>query len=133
MGDEIRIELIDDDLQPADLEQATLALRSDLLELDDVTRVSAASSGPAPPGARAVGAAEIGTLLVAAKPVLDVVVHVIGAVRAWLERDSAGTRPAALKITVDGRTLELRPTQEQQAAIVEHFLSGFGSAQPPPA
>ena len=42
---DIRIDLVDDDLVPEELERAALSLRRDLLELDEVERVEAASAG----------------------------------------------------------------------------------------
>jgi hypothetical protein len=124
MTDEIRIDLIDDDLEPGELEQDALALREELLGLDDVERVGAAPGGPAPDGSRAGAVTELTSLIVAVPPVVDAVAKVLGAVRAWLRRRSdAGERPTtALKITVNGQTLELTPTAAEQAELVEQFL-----------
>lgn len=123
---DIRIDLVDDDLIPEELERAALSLRRDLLELDDVERVESASSGPAPAGARSVGVAEVGALMVAAPPAMDVLTRVVAVVRAWLARGrsggDAGERPDRLRITVKGQTLELTPTSEQQEALIEEFL-----------
>jgi hypothetical protein len=124
--DDIRIDLVDDDLVPEELERAALSLRRDLLELDDVDRVESASAGAAPAGARSVGVAEVGALVVAAPPAMDVLTRVVAVVRAWLSRGrsggDAGDRPERLRITVKGQTLELTPTSEQQEALIEEFL-----------
>jgi hypothetical protein len=123
---DIRIDLVDDDLIPEELEQAALSLRRDLLELDDVERVESASAGQAPAGSRSIGAAEVGALMVAAPPAMDVLTRVVAVVRAWLRRGegsgAAGDRPERLRITVKGQTLELSPTAEQQEALIEEFL-----------
>ncbi len=137
-SDEIRIDLVDDDLEPVELEQAVLALRGDLLELEDVSRVSTATSGPAPDGSRAVGIADIGSLVVAAKPTIEVVARVVAALRSWLGRRQkpTGATPQTLKITVNGHSIELSPTAEQQADLVEEFLrtlAASGPTEPPPS
>jgi hypothetical protein len=123
---DIRIDLVDDDLVPEELERAALSLRRDLLELDEVERVEAASAGQAPAGARSIGVAEVGALVVAAPPAMDVLTRVVAVVRAWLARGrsggGAGDRPERLRITVNGQTLELSPTSEQQEALIEEFL-----------
>ena len=73
----------------------------------------------------------IGALLVQVKSSVPVITSVVSAVRSWLQR---GTSPArSLKITVDGRTLELSAaTPEQQQRIVEEFVRSFepGAAAP---
>lgn len=124
--DDIRIDLVDDDLVPEELERAALSLRRDLLELDDVDKVEAASAGEAPAGARSIGAAEVGALMVAAPPAMDVLTRVVAVVRAWLARGQGGAatgdRPERLRITVKGQTLELSPTSEQQEALIEEFI-----------
>ena len=53
MSDDMVVDLYDEDLDPAEVEQLTLALRRELLDVAEVEDVAQAQAGPAPPGSRA--------------------------------------------------------------------------------
>lgn len=124
MSDDMVVDLYDDDLDPAEVEQLTLALRRELLEVAEVEGVAQANAGPAPPGSRAIGIAEIGSLLVTVKPTVEALAKVVGVLRGWLasRKDSGKTQKGTMRITVNGQTLELTPTAEQQQTLVAEFV-----------
>jgi hypothetical protein len=120
MATVLRIEIFDPDADVEGVDQLTHDLRAELLELD-VDSVSPPVTGPAPPGSKGLELAAIGALLVQVKGSAQVVASVVGLVRSWLQRGRSETR--TLKVTVDGRTLELSAaTSEQQQRIVDEFV-----------
>lgn len=126
MGTELKIELFEPDADLETIDELTRNLRMELLELD-VDAVSPPSAGPAPPGSKGLELAAIGALLVQVKGTVQVVSAVISAVRSWLARGSSPGR--TLKVTVDGRTLELSAaTAEQQQQLVDEFLRSLTSS-----
>ena len=50
MSDDMVVDLYDEDLDPAEVEQLTLALRRELLDVTEVEDVAHAQAGPAPRG-----------------------------------------------------------------------------------
>jgi hypothetical protein len=118
MSDEILLELFDEDLDPAEAERMALSLRRELLEIDEVEDVAAATAGPAPPGARGVELASLGALVVAAQPTMAVLGKVLGLLRSWLKPGGA-----TMRVTVNGQSIELTPSKEQQDALVAGFLA----------
>ncbi len=133
MAEEMRVDLYDEGLDPADVEQLTIALRAELLQIDEVDGVTAAPGGPAPPGSRAIGLIALGSLIVNAKPTVEAIARVVGVLRDWLGRRSHGDAPqSTLRITVNGQTLELTPSAEQQAALVQEFIKSAAAAPPEP-
>jgi hypothetical protein len=135
MAQDLRVDLYDEELDPADVEQLTLLLRQELLELDDVEEVTAAAAGPAPPGSRALELAAIGALIVSARPTAEAIAKVVGVLHDWLRRrkSSQAAPQSTLRITANGETLELTPTRTEQAALVEEFIRRARAAQPPAA
>jgi hypothetical protein len=123
MGDEVMVELFSTDVDPDELDRMAAALRRDLLDIPEVDKVAPVSAGPAPAGTRAVDVAAIGAFLVTVKPSVELLSKVVGVVRGWLRRSGEGT----LKITVNGSTLELTPTQAQQEELVRAFLKQAAS------
>jgi hypothetical protein len=117
---ELRIELFEPDADPETVDELTRNLRNELLDLD-VDSITQPAVGPAPEGSKGLELMAIGALLVQVKNSIPVVTSVVSAVRSWLQRGSSPTR--SLKVTVDGRTLELTAaTAEQQQQIVEEFV-----------
>ena len=125
MSDEILLELFDEDLDPAEAERMALSLRRELLEIDEVDDVSAASAGPAPPGARGVELASLGALVVAAQPTMAVLGKVLGLLRSWLKPGGA-----TMRVTVNGQSIELTPSKEQQDALVSAFITQAAGGPP---
>ena len=122
---EVRIELFEPDADPEEMDRLTSDLRLELLELD-VDSVSPVSAGPAPLDSKGLELAAIGTLLVYAKNSLPLVSAVVSAVRAWVQRGVSSGR--TLKVTVDGKTLELSAaTEDQQQQVVDEFLRSLRS------
>ena len=77
--------------------------------------------GPAPGGSKGVELVAIGALLVHVTDSVPVVNAVVTSVRQWLARTAWSGR--SLKITVEGRTLELSAaTAEQQQQLVAEFV-----------
>jgi hypothetical protein len=134
MADEMRVELYDEDLDPAEVDELTIALRSELLQISDVDDVTSAPGGPAPPGSRAIGLIALGTLIVNAKPTVEAVARIVGVLRDWLGRRSkqGGEQRSTLRITVNGQTLELTPSAEEQATLVQEFIKSAADAPPTP-
>jgi hypothetical protein len=114
------IELFEPDADLETLDELTRNLREELLELD-VDSVSPPTAGPAPEGSKGLELAAIGALLVQVRSSVQMVSAVVTAVRSWLQRGSSPNR--TLKVTVDGRTLELSAaTAEQQQLVVDEFV-----------
>lgn len=129
MPRELRIELF----EPGDDNEAVDGLANDLrlelLELD-VDSVSSIALGPAPEGSKGMEFVAIGALLVRVRDSLPVLTEVVTAVRRWLARASSSGR--SLKITVDGRTLELSAaTAQQQQQLVTEFIRSLGAPGAP--
>lgn len=126
MGEQIRIDLATTDVDPAELDALTRALRDELLLLD-VEDVSSVSAGPAPPGAKAIDLAVIGSLIVTLKGTADLANMVISAVKSWLNRRAA--TGAEVEVTIGEHTLKLSSaSEEQQAALVAEFVKASRQA-----
>lgn len=131
MRDDVVVDLFDEDLDPAEVERVTLALRRELLEVNEVQQVAQVQGGPAPPGSRAIGLTEIGSLIVTVKPTVEVLIKVVGVLRNWIARRQATSgAKTTMRITVNGQTLELTPTEEQQQTLVEEFVKAAASSPP---
>jgi hypothetical protein len=119
MSDEILVELFSEGapVEPEEIERMTLALRREFLDIDAVESVAPASAGPAPPGSRGLDIAALGALAVTVQPTVEVLVKVFGVLRSWL-----GKRESTMRVTVNGQSIELTPTKEQQDALVQRFI-----------
>ncbi len=125
MGRDLQVELFEPAADVEELDRLAADLRVELLELD-VDSVSHVSAGPAPAGSKGLELAEAGALLVQVKDSLPLINAVVSTVRAWLLRSRSSGR--SLKVTVDGRTLELSAaTAEQQQRIVDEFVRSLGA------
>jgi len=119
MSDEILVEMFNEGtpIDPGEVERLTLALRREFLEIDEVEQVAPASAGPAPEGARGLDVAALGALALSVQPSIGVLVKVFGVIRGWL-----GQGDNTMRVTVNGQSIELKPTKEQQDALVEQFI-----------
>jgi hypothetical protein len=105
------------DADSAEVEDATSQLRRELLELD-VYDVKAPSGGEAPPGTRGVGAAEIGTLLVAAGHAA--IGPIVAAIQSWVARRAS----RSVKLSIDGDSIEVsNVSPEDQRELIQSFLA----------
>jgi hypothetical protein len=126
---EVKIELFEPGADGEVVDGLASDLRQELLELD-VDSVSLVALGQAPEGSKGLELVAFGALLVRVKDSLPLVNTVLTAVRLWLVRASSSGR--SLKITVDGRTLELSAaTAEQQQQLVTEFVRSLGVAGQP--
>ena len=87
---ELRLQISEEGADAERLATLTGYLRAELLQLD-VEDVTAPQAGEAPPGARVVGVAAVGALLVALGQSAEGLRSVVSAIRAWLRRGE-GTR-----------------------------------------
>jgi hypothetical protein len=128
---ELKIEVFEPDADAEAVDVLAGDLRLELLDLD-VDSVSAVTLGPAPEGSKGLELLAVGALLVRVKDSLPVVNAVLTGARAWLARAALSRR--SLKITVDGRTLELSAaTAEQQERLVEEFVRSLEAPGQSPA
>jgi hypothetical protein len=119
---QVRIDVgVADDADDAEVDGATRALRSELLELD-VSDVGLPAVGPAPDGARAFEATMIGTLVVTAGR--EGLTAVVRAVAGWLGR--GGARSVKLQIGDDAIELTAASREDQQR-LLEAFLARHSS------
>jgi|SRR5215472_14350220 len=121
-GGELKVELLVDDADAAELDRLTSNLRRELLQLDvdDVTRLR---EGPPPPGARAVELVALASLVVAVGQIAGALSGVVHAVQSWI-----GRKPGRkVRLQMDGDVLELSgATPEQQQRLVDEWLARHG-------
>jgi hypothetical protein len=122
---ELKVELFEPDADLEAVDELTHQLRLELLELD-VDSVSPVLTGPAPAGSKGLELAAVGALLVQVAGSVDAVRTVVTALRSWLRRGSS--RQRSLKISVDGRTLELNSaTDAQQQQLIDEFVRALSA------
>jgi hypothetical protein len=83
MDVELRLQISEEEADAARLAEVTGYLRTELLQLH-VENVATPQSGDVPAGARVVGVAAVGTLLVALGQSVDGLRSVVSAIRDWL-------------------------------------------------
>ncbi|HQR27033.1 MAG TPA: hypothetical protein PLP61_08355 [Nocardioides sp.] len=120
MAEDILVELFDVDADPDEVDRLTRAVREELLDIDEVGTVRPAEAGPAPEGTRGLTLAALGALLVQAPATVEVVAKVLSVIRSFLSR---GGSERTMRVTVNGQSIELTPTKEQQQALVDRFLA----------
>jgi hypothetical protein len=130
---ELRLQISEDGADAERLAALTGYLRAELLQLD-VEDVTAWQAGEAPPGARVVGVAAVGALLVALGQSADGLRAVVSAISTWLRRGE-GTR-RTVRLELDGDALELsQASAADQERLIELFVSrhATGKGGPWPA
>lgn len=119
MAGEVRVHLSE---LGADAErQSDLArlLREELLHLD-VEDVRPLTTGSAPPGARGLDVADVGSLLVALGQSANGLRAVITTVTSWLSR---GDVSRSVRLELDGDVLEIsRASKADEARLVDLFV-----------
>jgi hypothetical protein len=112
----VRVEAAGSDAD--ELAEVTAKLRREILQLD-VDSVDAASAGAAPPGAKAVDIAVIGTLLVQIGTTAGALTSVVRAVQGWLRPGSART----VRLQLDGDALEITgASSKDQQRLIDLWL-----------
>lgn len=112
----VRVAVPGDD---ATLERAAQQLRAELLDLD-VESVHRATVGDAPPGAKAVEAIELGTLLVTLVTSGALLEQVVGLLRSWVSRD----RERAVILEIGDAKLQLdHASPEQQLQLIQTWIA----------
>jgi hypothetical protein len=118
---ELRLQLSEEGADAARLAALTGYLRAELRQLD-VEDVIVPQAGEAPPGARVVGIAAVGALLVALGQSAEGLRSVVSAIRDWLRRGE-GT-PRTVRLELDGDALELsQASAADQERLIELFVS----------
>jgi len=118
---ELVLQLSEDGADAVRLAALTGYLRGELLQLDveDVTLVQA---GEPPPGARVVGVAAVGGLLINLGQSAEGLRSVVSAIRNWLRRGEEIHRTVRLEL--DGDALELsHASPADQDRLIELFVS----------
>ena len=120
MASALAIQLAESGADPERLDELTLMLRDELLNLD-VDDVEQVRDGEAPSGTRGLELAALGALLVTLNQSTDLVAHVVNTVREWLKRDPEPTR--TVRLTLGDRTIELSAaSSDQQDRLVAEFV-----------
>ncbi len=122
VGD-ILVEVFDEDASAEEIDRVTRALRAELLQIDDVGAVRPLEAGPAPEGSKGIGIEAFGALVVSAQPTVELVKKVLDVVWSWVTRAGGAAPGRTMRVTVNGHTIVLEPTPEQQQALVEKFLT----------
>jgi hypothetical protein len=119
-GREAKLEVqlvIEGDAPAEELDELTVVLREQLLELD-VDAVDRPTAEEPPPGARAAEATQLGSLLVTLGP--TVLASVVQTIRSWLSRD----RGRSVKLQLGDDVIELSDaSSEQQEQLISAFVA----------
>jgi hypothetical protein len=127
MVDSILVELFDTRADEVEIDRLTRVVRQELLEIDDVDAVTTPETGPAPEGSRGLALGALGALVISAQPTVEVLTRVFGVIRTFVSRAGADRK---MRLTVNGHSIELLPTDEQQQVLVERFLAEALRAAP---
>ena len=111
---DLRIDLVVADTEPEEVDELTIRLRRELLELE-VERVETAPSGEPPAGSRAFEVLALGGLVVTLARDAGALKGVVRTLQSWLARDQR----RSVKLELDGDALEVTgvSSQEQERLI----------------
>lgn len=126
---ELTLQIDAPDLDENELDDLAQLLREEV-ELLDVESVERATKGPAPDGAMAVDWVLIGGLLVKLSPI--VVPPLVGALRAWIDRQYKGSKESKLRLKIKWGDKEInlsQSTSRQEAANMGKELAGAIEAE----
>jgi len=127
MDGELRLQISEEGADAERLAALTGYLRAELLQLD-VEDVAAPQTGEAPPGARVVGVAAVGALLVALGQSAEGLRSVVSVINDWLRRGQGTGRTVRLEL--DGDALELsQASAADQARLIELFVSRHATGE----
>jgi hypothetical protein len=115
----VRVHVSERDADAERQSELARLLREELLLLD-VEDVRPLTTGSAPPGARSLDAAAVGSLLVALGQSANGLRAVITTVSAWLSR---GDVSRSVRLELDGDVLEIsRASKADEARLVDLFV-----------
>lgn len=125
MSDKLVVSIADVEADNERLDELTLALRRELLELD-VDDVEHVGAGQAPAGARGFDVATVGALLVTLSSSTTAVVSLLTTVRGWLKYAPAGR---TVELAIGDKTIKLSgATNEQQERLIREFLRSVATS-----
>jgi hypothetical protein len=120
MEAELRLQLSEEGADAGRLAVLAGYLRGELLQLD-VEEVKPLQAGEVPPGARGLGVAAVGALLVTVGQSADALRSVVSVVRDWLRRGQGTGR--SVRLEIGGDALELsQASADDQERLIELFL-----------
>ena len=129
MDGELRLQIAEEGADAERIATLTGYLRAELLQLD-VEDVTAPQGDEAPAGARVVGVAAVGAVLVALGQSAEGLRSVVSVIGDWLRRGQETRRTVRLEL--DGDTLELsQASSSDQARLIELFVSRHTAAGRP--
>jgi hypothetical protein len=124
MSSEILVEMYADDLRPAERALMSEALRREMLGIREVDSVAAAEAGPALPSTKSAGLAAVGGLVVSVQPTVELLGKVLQVAKAWLDRRrSDAVAPKAMRVTINGQSLDFYPNEQQATDVLAIFLA----------
>ena len=124
MADDIVVQFVGDPgIDPAEIDALTAALRTEILQVEEVDHVDPVSAGAAPEGAKGIDIAAIGSLVVGLTPGLQAVGKVVEVVRQWLSARGSSAPP--LQMTIGDRSITVTADKEQQDALVAAFIAAL--------
>jgi hypothetical protein len=127
MDGDLRLDLSEEGADTERLAVLTGYLRAELLQLD-VEDVTAPQDSEPPPGARVVGVAAAGALLVGLGQSAAGLQSVVSAIRGWLSRGDRTGRTVRLEL--DGDILELsQASAADQEALIGLFVSRHATGE----
>jgi hypothetical protein len=127
MDGELHLQIAEEGADAVRLAVLAGYLRAELLRLN-VEDVSTPQAGEAPPGARVVGSAAVGALLVTLGQSAEGLRSVVSVIGEWLRRGQ-GTR-RTVRLELDGDALELgQASAADQARLIELFVSRHAAVE----
>jgi hypothetical protein len=125
MGNQLRLDVVDPDADPQQLDEITGRLREALLQLD-VNDVERAPDAVGPPeGAKSAGAVAAGSLIVSMATTPGLLASVLETIRGWL--GLRGSR--SVKLTLGGDSIEVSGISDQaQEDLVRSWLAKHAPA-----
>ncbi len=127
MDEEFRVEFVGGpDADPEEIDALTRALRTEILEVDEVDRVEQAVAGPAPEGSKGLDVSAVGALVVGVAPGIQAVAKVLDVIRGWLANRSSSTPP--LQMTIGDKSITVLADEEQQEELVAAFVAALRTA-----
>jgi hypothetical protein len=123
MSQDILVELVGDKDDAHEIDTLTQALAEEILRVNEVDSVGAASAGEAPDGTKSAELAAIGALVVAVAPTVEAVGKIVRVVREWFARRPDTTPTTTLKMSIGDKSIEFSASPEQQEKAFAEFIA----------